>query len=100
MHRKHYKQYNKANITKHVVLAAVDLKPLVLRDFLSEIYSDPGQMVRRGGGMDFMHSNFTQLSLSLSLSLSPLLSSPFPPSLPPSFPLGYTSSCTNKGRTS
>ncbi|XP_019852945.1 PREDICTED: potassium channel subfamily T member 2-like [Amphimedon queenslandica] len=44
LHRKHYKQYNKANITKHVVLAAVDLKPLVLRDFLSELYSDPGQM--------------------------------------------------------
>jgi hypothetical protein len=46
LHRKHYKRYTKTPNAKHIVLVAVNLKPLVLRDFLNEIYSEQCHMVR------------------------------------------------------
>ena len=45
LHRKHYRVYNKTPVTKHIILLTVNLKPLVVRDFLNEIYSDSAQMV-------------------------------------------------------
>ena len=32
---------------KHIVFVAVEVKPLVLRDFLNEIYSESSRMVNR-----------------------------------------------------
>ena len=69
------KLHNSVNVKKaglkHILICATHLKPLVLRDFLTEFYSDPDHLVS-------MYTVYVCVGVSMSTRLADFHPSPLP----------------------
>ena len=69
MQRRVHNSVSYTDSRKHVILCSTELRPMIIRDFLTEFFSDPKNIVSLPSSFDL--PPFVTASLSLSLLPSP-----------------------------